>query len=110
MGLPQIPLRKETIVVGDEKIEVHGLSYAVALRLDSMEGTLEDKSAFLLAMGCDVSEEEVRQWMQITPADVIDTVTEKIMELTGISREYNFQDDSKINDQGANRSSGLSDR
>lgn len=83
MGLPVVPLPSDSVEVAGEKVQVRGLSYDAVVRFQAFDSPA-DSQAFLLAFGLDMPEDEVREWSNSTPADVVEPVIRRIAELSGL--------------------------
>lgn len=92
MALPSVPLPRGSVEVADEKVEVRGLSRAAALRLGAFDGDADKVENFIVAFGCEISEDEARAWREATSVEVVGPILHKILELSGMGQDSNFQD------------------
>jgi hypothetical protein len=84
-ALPVVPLPSDTVTVGDSQVTVFGLSRSAVLHLQSFDGDYEAVDCYLLAQGCQISEEEAKAWSDSTPADAVEPVVARIVELSGLA-------------------------
>lgn len=88
MGLPLIPLPRDTVEVAGEKVEVRGLSRAEALKISTVyEGDLDAAETYLLSVGAEVPFEEAKEWRYAAPAAEVGRLVDRIVELSGLSPE-----------------------
>lgn len=84
--LPSVPLPTETIVVAGAEILIRGLSRSEAIRIGGeFAGNLDAAETFVIARGCDISEEDARLWREATPPDVVGEVADRIIVLSGLA-------------------------
>lgn len=84
MGLPNVPLPTAIVVVGDEKVEVRGLSRAAAIRFAGLRGDPDAADILLIAFGCGISEEEAAAWRETVEFDVAGAIADQVLILSGL--------------------------
>lgn len=87
MSLPVIPLPRETVHLGDEFVEVRGLTRAEAATVQALKDDTDAMEIRVLALGTGVDEAEVRIWRDATPAGAVEAVVNAIVRLSGIGPE-----------------------
>lgn len=85
MGLPSIPLPKDIVEVGGDKVEVRGLSRAEVIKLQTFNGDMDAVENFVLSCGTGVSEDEAKEWRGAVPADEAGNLIDRIVELSGLT-------------------------
>lgn len=85
MSLPDLPLRTDTVVVGDAKVQIRSLSRAEALKVGTFNGDMEAAENWLLACGAGVTEDEAREWRNAVSAEDAGTIIDAICELSGLT-------------------------
>lgn len=94
MALPSIPIPKKYVEVGDEKVEIRGLSYALALRMQTMKN-VEESGIFVIARGFNISDAEAKEWCENTPAAIVDEISDEILKLSGLMPDFSEQESGK---------------
>lgn len=84
MGLPVVPLPRDTVEVAGERVEVRGLSRSEVTRFAGLASDYDAAETFLLACGCDVTTEEANLWRDSVPASAVDPVVARIGQLSGL--------------------------
>lgn len=90
MGLPVVARRKKSVPVGDEFVEIRGLSRAEARYLttafkDGTEtGDVDGAEVWMLVTVLGVTEAEATRWREETDADVVGLVIDGIIDLSGL--------------------------
>ena len=85
MGLPVVALPTDTVLIGDDKVEIRGLSRAETLRLSGLE--IDDADNLVLSIGAGVSEDEARAWRNTTSNEVVRKLVDRIVELSGLTED-----------------------
>lgn len=92
MGLPVVPLPRDTVNVAGQDVEVRGLSRAEALRLRSLIEDEDAADAFVLQCGTGVSHDEAAAWREVTPLETVGLLVDRILELSALTGEASKSD------------------
>lgn len=84
MALPKVVTPRDVVDVAGTPIEVRGLTRLEATKVHGKISDMSEFDAYLLATGCDVSEDEAREWLASVPFGVADKVVNKIISLSGL--------------------------
>lgn len=89
MGLPTVPVPRETVEVAEGiTVEVRGLSHGEATNVGQLDaGDLDTQATLVIAYGTDTPTDEVKAWRRVTPRAAVDLVLNKIVELSGMGEE-----------------------
>lgn len=84
MSLPSVPLPRDEVVVGGEKVLVRGLSRSEVLRIAAFQGDPDKAENFIVSCGVGVSLEEAQAWRDSIPPETASPLVDRICELSGL--------------------------
>lgn len=91
MPLPEVKIPREIVRVGDDDISVRGLTRAEAVRIQALAPDVEAMEILMLACGTDTSEDDVRAWVNATPAGTVEPLSDAIVRLSGLGPDAQFR-------------------
>lgn len=88
MPLPLVPTRRDTVMIGDEKVEVRGLTRAESYEVQRLTKTDVGKAeAVMIAHGTDTPLAEVQDWLRDVPSEAAGLLADAIVELSGLGEQ-----------------------
>ena len=75
---------RDVVPVGDDKVEVRGLSRSEAVQLQGFGGDLDAMETYILSRGAGVSEAEAKEWRDSSRPDAVGVVVDRIIELSAL--------------------------
>ncbi len=85
MALPKRALPTGVIALGDELVSIRGLSRTEAYHMTTLSDDPEAAETYILIVGTDSSEKDVRQWRESTTFGDVQAVVTGILELSGLT-------------------------
>ena len=90
MSLPKFPTRRETIEIDGEFISLRSLTRAESARFQKAGAAgiaWDDLEMEVIAAASETPLDEVREWYETVPPDVVETITDAIRRLSGLTEE-----------------------
>lgn len=94
MALPQIPCPTDTVIVGDEKVDVRGLTRTEAMGIHQRSSDPDKAETYILSKGLDEPLAVIENWRKEVASAAVEDIVNKILELTGLLGAATFPDDS----------------
>lgn len=84
MGLPIVPLPRDTVEVAGVEVGVRGMSRSEVGRLGELPD-YETRENWVLACGAEITEVEAAEWRAATDPETAGLVVDRICELSGLA-------------------------
>jgi hypothetical protein len=85
MALPAITLPTgEAVLPGGATVPIRSLSRAESFGMQKYTDDAEGGDVYILSLGTDTPEADVRKWREATPFDDVQAVVTAILELSGL--------------------------
>lgn len=92
MSLPQVAVRRETVEIAGEKVEIRALTRAEAVRVKQLvEKDLAAGERFIIQCATDSAASEVEEWYKAVEAGVVDALIDAAVKLSGIGEGAQFR-------------------
>ena len=82
--LPVSPLATDTVEVAGQPVAIRSLSRAEAFRLRGFEGQAEEAEVYLVARGCDITDDDARAWLASVDLMTGSPLVDGILTLSGL--------------------------
>lgn len=87
MSLPRSTIKTETLTIGDDKVEVRGLTRGEVAKIQQFTSDLNEMEIHILSFGTDTPLDEARVWHPNASAGDVERIISTIQRLSGLNAE-----------------------